>query len=205
MRGVALKLGQFISMQDERDMVSKELIAALESARQHADIMPKTQLQDLMNKELGPGWQEKYFEQFDDKPFAAASIGQVHNAILKDGKQTRVAVKIQFPGVAESIDSDLNTLKRFLIFGNFMPKGLFIEELILGIRNELKNECDYLKEAKSQMIVQNHLINDLRFKVPTVIENLTTTKVLTTTYEEGFTFDQIKNINVAPEIRSRIG
>eukprot|EP00801_Mesodinium_rubrum_P002377 Mrub_02377.p1 GENE.Mrub_02377~~Mrub_02377.p1 ORF type:complete len:570 (-),score=68.87 Mrub_02377:25-1674(-) len=205
MRGVALKLGQFISMQDERDMVSKELIAALESARQHADIMPKTQLQDLMNKELGSGWQEKYFEQFDDKPFAAASIGQVHNAILKDGKQTRVAVKIQFPGVAESIDSDLNTLKRFLIFGNFMPKGLFIEELIYGIRNELKNECDYLKEAKSQMIVQNHLINDLRFKVPTVIENLTTTKVLTTTYEEGFTFDQIKNINVAPEIRSRIG
>jgi len=142
MRGVALKLGQFISMQDERDMVSKELIAALESARQHADIMPKAQLENLMDAELGEGWLDKYFESFDLKPFAAASIGQVHYAVLKDGNNTRVAVKVQFPGVAESIDSDLNTLKRFLILGNFLPKGLFIEDLIKGIRNELKNECD---------------------------------------------------------------
>lgn len=59
MRGVALKLGQFISMQDERDMISKELIAALESARQHADIMPESQLLSLMQNELGPSWESK--------------------------------------------------------------------------------------------------------------------------------------------------
>jgi len=59
MRGVALKLGQFISMQDERDMVSKELISALESARQHADIMPESQLLALMEQELGTNWEDK--------------------------------------------------------------------------------------------------------------------------------------------------
>lgn len=64
----------------------------------------------------------------------------MHRAVLKDG--THVAVKVQFPGVAESIESDLNTLKRFLIFSNFLPKGLFIENMISGIRDELKNECD---------------------------------------------------------------
>lgn len=160
MRGVALKLGQFISMQDERDMISKELISALESARQHADIMPETQLTELLSQQLGSDWFDKHFLEFDKAPFAAASIGQVHKAVLKDG--TKVAVKIQYPGVAESIDSDLNTLKQFLIFGNLMPKGLFIEDLITGIKDELKNECDYRLEAASQIKVKEHLSQDPR-------------------------------------------
>ena len=127
----------------------------------------------------------------------------MHKAVLKDG--TSVAVKVQFPGVAESIDSDLNTLKRFLVFGNFLPKGLFIEDLIKGIRDELKNECDDRIEAASQMQVKEHLIQDPRYKVPTVIESVSTEKIITSTYEEGFTFDEVKLESVAQELKSRIG
>jgi aarF domain-containing kinase len=81
---------------------------ALEKARAEANIMPKSQLKKILKKEYGENWKEK-FAQFDEKPFAAASIGQVHNALSHKGE--KMAIKIQYPGVAESIDSDLNNIK----------------------------------------------------------------------------------------------
>lgn len=97
-----------------------------------------------MQKELGPNWRT-HLPEFDDKPFAAASIGQVHLGKTKDGKE--VAVKIQYPGVADSIDSDIRNLMGILNMWNIFPKGMYMDNLMRVARSELAWECDYVREA----------------------------------------------------------
>ena len=88
----------------------------------------------------------KLFSQFDIKPFAAASIGQVHLAILKETNK-KVAVKVQYPGVEKSIKSDIDNLMTLLSVANLLPKGLYVENVIKHVKVELFNECDYIREA----------------------------------------------------------
>ncbi|KAJ7330689.1 Atypical kinase coq8b, mitochondrial [Desmophyllum pertusum] len=118
MRGAALKLGQMLSIQDN-SFISPELQAIFERVRDSADFMPRWQLEKVLVKELGANWRDKLLE-FDLKPFAAASIGQVHRGVLKDGRP--VAIKIQYPGVGESIDSDINNLMTVLKVSNLYQK-----------------------------------------------------------------------------------
>merc|ERR1719309_658213 len=96
-----------------------------------------------VTSDLGPNWRDK-LEYFEEKPFAAASIGQVHLARLKDGRE--VAMKIQYPGVAQSINSDVNNLMAVLSMSNALPEGLFAEHLIDVMKRELALECDYVRE-----------------------------------------------------------
>lgn len=106
MRGAALKLGQMISIQDE-NILPPEFQEALERVRAGADVMPQKQLESVLKAELGDNWRAKLLE-FNDMPLAAASIGQVHAATMHNGKE--VVMKIQYPGVAESIESDVGRL-----------------------------------------------------------------------------------------------
>ncbi len=92
-------------------MVPPVIRDAMEKARSEADIMPVKQIVKILDKELGAEWQKK-FREINLYPFAAASIGQVHEAILKNGQ--RVAMKIQYTGVGDCIDSDLNNFKRLI-------------------------------------------------------------------------------------------
>jgi aarF domain-containing kinase len=138
---------------------------------------------------LGPDW-EINFSRFDSIPIAAASIGQVHAAILKSGE--KVAVKIQYPGVSKSIDSDLDNLMMLLNFSNFLPKGLYLDNSVRVARKELQMECDYIREAAcmdrfSDLITKYQLTH---FKVPKVYKHLSTGQVLITEYVNGYTIDQ---------------
>ena len=101
-------------MQEEH-IIPKPIREAMVRAQESADIMPQNQLNQVMESQLGKTWRDK-FASFDDKPIAAASIGQVHRAKTLDGLD--VAVKVQYPGVAESVDSDLQNLKRLLGYTN---------------------------------------------------------------------------------------
>ena len=146
MRGAALKLGQVLSIQDQR-LVPPVLTAALERVRAAANVMPADQLQRAMRDELGAEWRQSW-AHFDEKPFAAASIGQVHAGQLHDG--THTVTKVQYPGVAGSIDSDIRNLTMLLKMAAALPPGLFLEHAIEILREELEEECDFKLEASKQ-------------------------------------------------------
>ncbi|XP_010774728.1 chaperone activity of bc1 complex-like, mitochondrial, partial [Notothenia coriiceps] len=107
--------------------------------------MPPGQMMKAVSSDLGPDWRSR-LEFFEEKPFAAASIGQVHAARMKDGRD--VAMKIQYPGVAQSIDSDVNNIMTVLKLSNMLPEGLFPEHMIEVMSRELALECDYIREAE---------------------------------------------------------
>ena len=137
MRGAALKLGQMLILQDESSL-PPPLMRALDRVKQAADYMPKRQLEAQLVSELGENWRANFLD-FNVIPIAAASIGQVHRATLLDG--TEVAIKIQYPGVSDSIDSDLSNLKRVVQMTNLLPPGLFVDNIIQVASVELKAEC----------------------------------------------------------------
>ena len=204
LRGAALKLGQMLSLADEA-LIPPAIAEVLERVRSQADIMPSKQLHAQLSAELGEGWREKLGgAAFGDAPVAAASIGQVHRSTLGDG--TAVAIKVQYPGVAESIDSDLDNLKRLLTYANFLPKGLYLDPMIAVAREELRLECDYVHEATAQRRYQALVADDPDFIVPTVISALSTRRVLTTTWLPGVPIDQVVEASggLGQEDRNRI-
>ncbi|KAJ1439368.1 ubiquinone biosynthesis protein [Ochromonadaceae sp. CCMP2298] len=185
MRGAALKLGQMLSLQDESSL-PPSLAKALARVKQAADYMPRRQLEAQLVTQLGADWQSKVAE-FDFVPIAAASIGQVHRARLHDG--TEVAMKVQYPGVAESIDSDLSNLKTLVQMTNLLPPGLFVDKIIEVASVELKAECDYTKEATAQIEYRELILADKILRkhtyVPQVYSELSSSRVLTTELVPG--------------------
>ncbi|XP_047164557.1 protein ABC transporter 1, mitochondrial [Vigna umbellata] len=199
MRGAALKIGQMLSIQDE-SLVPAPILAALEIVRQGADVMPKSQLNEVLDSELGPGWSSKLIS-FDYEPIAAASIGQVHQAVMKDGMQ--VAMKIQYPGVADSIDSDIDNVKLLLNYTNLIPKGLYLDRAIKVAKEELSRECDYRLEAANQKRFRDLLAGIDGFYVPIVVDAISSRRVLTTELVYGITIDKVASLD--QETRNHIG
>ncbi|MBN3314403.1 COQ8A kinase, partial [Atractosteus spatula] len=190
-RGAALKLGQMLSIQDDA-FINPQLAKIFERVRQSADFMPIKQMMKALNNDLGPNWRDK-LEFFEERPFAAASIGQVHLAKLKDGRE--VAMKIQYPGVAQSINSDVNNLMTVLSMSNSLPEGLFPEHLIEVMSRELALECDYIREAECARKFKELLKDHPLFYVPAVIDELSSRHVLTTELVPGFPLDQADDLS----------
>jgi aarF domain-containing kinase len=202
MRGAALKIGQMLSLSDET-LIPPQIAKALERVRTQADVMPRRQLERVMESELGEDWRTKLGgDGFEDAPVAAARIGQVHRATLADGRV--VAVKVQYPGVAESIASDINNLRALLSIGNFLPKGLYIESVMAVAREELTAECDYLREAACQERFRANVGDDRDFEVPAVVREATTRRVLTTTWVRGMPIDQVEARGLSQGVRDAI-
>ncbi|XP_006016618.1 atypical kinase COQ8A, mitochondrial [Alligator sinensis] len=197
-RGAALKLGQMLSIQDDA-FINPHLQRIFERVRQSADFMPIKQMMKTLNSDLGPNWRDK-LEFFEERPFAAASIGQVHLARLKNGKE--VAMKIQYPGVAQSIYSDVNNLMTVLSMSNILPDGLFPEHLIEVLSRELALECDYKREAACAKRFRELLKDHPLFYVPAVVDELCSQHVLTTELVSGFPLDQAEELS--QEIRNEI-
>uniref|UniRef100_A0A8C1NDI7 Atypical kinase COQ8A, mitochondrial n=1 Tax=Cyprinus carpio TaxID=7962 RepID=A0A8C1NDI7_CYPCA len=190
-RGAALKLGQMLSIQDDA-FINPQLAKIFDRVRQSADFMPIKQMMKALNNDLGPNWRDKV-DLFEERPFAAASIGQVHLARMKDGRE--VAMKIQYPGVAQSINSDVNNLMTVLSMSNALPEGLFPDHLIDVMRRELALECDYIREAKCARKFKELLKDHPFFYVPEVIDELSSQHVLTTELVPGFPLDQADGLS----------
>ncbi|XP_068106886.1 atypical kinase COQ8B, mitochondrial [Hyperolius riggenbachi] len=197
-RGAALKLGQMLSIQDN-SFISPQLQKIFERVRQSADYMPSWQMSKVLDEELGPGWRDK-LAYFEEKPFAAASIGQVHLARLLDGRE--VAMKIQYPGIAQSIKSDVENLLSILKMSVAIPEGLFAEHGVQILQKELAWECDYLREAECAKKFRQLLSDDPFLKVPQVIDDLTTNRVLTVELVSGVPLDQCAEMD--QDIRNQI-
>lgn len=176
MRGAALKVGQMVSFQDLL-ILPLEIQQILLRVQNSAHYMPPGQLHRVMASELGQDWKKKHFAKFVDVPFAAASIGQVHDAVTTD--LTPVVVKVQYPGVLDSIDSDLNNLLLILTALSILPKGLFLDRTIANARVELKWECDYIREAQNLIRFRELLKDDPVFEVPRVLHQMCGEHVLT--------------------------
>ena len=137
-----------------------------------------------MSAELGPDWRDN-FSSFDAIPFASASIGQVHRATLTPTfakshsiPYLDVAIKIQFPNIHTSIRSDLSNLALILHASSLLPKGLFLDKTLEAMQDELEDECDYEKEAEAARRFQSALKGDERFGVMSVVDALSTKRVL---------------------------
>jgi len=191
MRGAALKLGQMMSFQDSK-MLPKPIHDVLQRVQDSADYMPASQRNAVIASDLGPDWHDM-FEAFEEKPIAAASIGQVHRAVMKDGQ--RVAVKVQYPGVAASISSDLSNLSVLLTASRLLPKGLYLDKTIANARTELAWECDYIREAEGARRFQELLATDEAFSVPTIIAEASGKQVLTMEFMEGMGVTKLQNMS----------
>ncbi|MCP5044056.1 MAG: AarF/ABC1/UbiB kinase family protein, partial [bacterium] len=174
MRGAAMKVGQMLSLLDE-EVLPREFADALAILRDAADTMPESQVRKTLVSEYGHDWW-KQFEEFDFEPIASASIGQVHTATLKDGRE--VALKIQYPGVAESIDSDVSNLATALKTARVLPIGLDIDGIIEEAKKQLKQEADYVTESKYLLRYKTLLADDPRYRVPALIPEFTTPHIL---------------------------
>lgn len=202
MRGAALKLGQMLSMQDET-ILPAPVQAALERVRAGADAMPEWQLERAMTAALGPGWRDKLAE-FDPEPMAAASIGQVHRGVLvPDLGGEEVAIKVQYPGVADSIQSDIANLGRLLRLTGAVPKGLFLDHAMEVASRELAEECDYRLEAAHQTAFRAMLhAPRTGVSVPRVVPELSSRSALTTTLAPGMPLDQVAALS--QEVRDAV-
>ncbi|KAG7313216.1 hypothetical protein JYU34_000315 [Plutella xylostella] len=192
-RGAALKLGQLLSIQDE-SVISPELQKIFERVRQSADFMPAWQVDKVMTTQLGPEWRS-LVKSFEDKPFAAASIGQVHLATLHNGQE--VAIKIQYPGVAKGIDSDIDNLVGVMKVWNMFPKGMFIDNIVQVAKKELSWEVDYLREAECTKKFKQLLAPYPEYFVPDVVDSLCSQEVMTTELIEGTPLDQLFEVDYA--------
>jgi aarF domain-containing kinase len=210
MRGAALKMGQMLSIQDE-SLLPPPLTRALKQVRQGADAMPQYQLQQQLQAQLGDDWLDKRFVTFDKLPFAAASVGQCHRAtIIPHGHQVEpqnVVVKVQYPGVGRSIESDLQNLAMLIQWTGMAPKGLFLDNVIRVGKEELQVECDYQREMAAQLrmkelVESDPILVDNKFVVPQVFPHLSTSEVITTAYCPGGTIDKVSHLD--QEERNRI-
>ncbi|KAI0028951.1 ABC1 family-domain-containing protein [Vararia minispora EC-137] len=180
MRGAALKVGQFLSIQDTH-VLPPEVDRVFRRVQNSAHYMPNWQMEKVFTDALGASWRTN-FASFDPIPFAAASIGQVHRAVLAaavspTGRDEPVAVKVQFPNIRESVESDIGYLKVLLTAGRLLPKGLFLDKTIAAMKEELADECNYTREAQflREFGDNNHLGGDPKFKVPWVWDGSTST------------------------------
>ncbi|BCS02328.1 protein kinase COQ8 [Aspergillus luchuensis] len=190
MRGAALKLGQMLSIQDTK-MLPDSIHEVLQRVQDRADYMPASQRDKVLTDNLGPNWRD-LFSSFDEIPMAAASIGQVHGAVLASTGQP-VAVKIQYPGVADSIDSDLNNLSILLTASRLLPRGLYLDKTIANARTELAWECDYHREATCGEHFRSLLADDPVFHIPAIIPEASGKQVLTMERLNGIAVTKIQN------------
>lgn len=182
LKGGAMKFGQALSVFESAlpEEVAGPYRAALTKLQEAAPPMPTRTVHAVLAERLGKDWRELFLE-FEDKPAAAASIGQVHRAVWQDGRE--VAVKVQYPGAGEALLSDLNQLSRFArLLGPLIP-GMDIKPLIAELRDRVSEELDYSLEAQAQHAHAEEFTDDPDVVVPDVVHQCE--QVLVTEWIDG--------------------
>jgi len=188
LKGGAMKFGQALSVFESAlpEEVAGPYRAALTKLQEAAPPMPTRTVHTVLEERLGEDWHDLFVE-FEDKPSAAASIGQVHRAVWHDGRE--VAVKVQYPGAGEALLSDLNQLSRFArLLGPLMP-GMDVKPLIAELRDRVSEELDYGLEAQAQQAHAEEFADDPDVLVPAVVHQCE--QVLVTEWIDGIPLSEV--------------
>ncbi|WP_165950545.1 AarF/ABC1/UbiB kinase family protein [Actinomadura sp. GC306] len=168
LKGGAMKVGQLMSIFEAGlpEEIAGPFRASLTRLQEAAPPMPAATTHRVLAEGLGEDWREK-FREFDDRPAAAASIGQVHKAVWHDGRT--VAVKVQYPGAAKALMSDFNQISRVSrLFTPLFP-GVEVKPVIADLKRRLEKELDYVDEARAQTAFHDAYAGDPDFLVPAVV------------------------------------
>ncbi|WP_347833434.1 AarF/ABC1/UbiB kinase family protein [uncultured Planktomarina sp.] len=198
MRGAAMKIGQLMSM-DAGDVLPPELSQILVRLRDNAHPMPPAQLKRVLNAEWPAQWLRS-FHKFDVQPIAAASIGQVHRGQLTDGRD--LAIKVQYPGVAKSIDSDIANVGVLMRMSGLLPKGFELASYLEEGRKQLHEETNYNREATQLKRFGDLLADKTQFVVPEIHGDWSTANILTMTYVAGVPIESVAE--ETQEIRDQV-
>ncbi|MBQ0752643.1 MAG: AarF/ABC1/UbiB kinase family protein [Gammaproteobacteria bacterium] len=189
MKGAVMKVGQIASQM--QDLLPEEIAEALTVLQKASAPMPFSIIRRQLKHQLGDD-PANLFKTFDEVPFAAASIGQVHKATTLDGRE--VVVKVQYPAVKSSIDSDMRQLRRILRLGAlFKVDEKTLDAIFKEIKEQLDEELDYKKEAQNIVRFREFHRNDKWLIIPEVVDELSADQVLTLIYEPGDDLDTIAN------------
>jgi predicted unusual protein kinase regulating ubiquinone biosynthesis (AarF/ABC1/UbiB family) len=204
MKGAAMKLGQLASfidievLPDEYREIYQEQLARL---RTSAPAMPWERVVKVLESEYREQRLDELFEDIEREAFAAASIGQVHRATLHDGRT--VALKVQYPDVAEALESDLQNMGMIVRLGKALAPGLDPKAIAAEIRERVMEELDYEYEAQNQRSFARAYRGHPFIYVPDVLTRLSRRRVLVTEYVEGMGFEEVKRLD--KEERDRFG
>ncbi len=189
LRGAAMKVGQLMSM-DAGDLIPPVLSDMMARLRSEAVSMPMSQLVTVLDKAWGDGWSAR-FERFTFTPAAAASIGQVHHAITREGQA--LAIKVQYPGVKESIESDVDNVAALLRMTGLLPTTIEITSILSEAKKQLHAEADYQREQDWLQHYADQLGQMDEFLLPKPYPQLTTPHVLAMTWVEGCPIESLVN------------
>ena len=201
LKGAVMKVGQIASQ--TQDLLPKEISEALKKLQKEAPPVDFSVIAQQVEKELGAPPSE-LFKSFDSKPYAAASIGQVHRAVTKSG--IPVVVKVQYPGVDRSVDSDLKQLKLTLKLGGLlkMPKAS-VDDLFEEIKERLHEELDYENEALNLKRFRKFHQQDAKILIPRVIDDLSSRHILTLEYVPGDHIEDLSSRGYSQETVNELG
>src|SRR5690348_14868764 len=204
MKGAAMKLGQFASFIDTefipeeyRDIYQEQLA----KLRTDAPPMPWEKVEKVLDEEYEGESISELFADFEKEAFAAASIGQVHRAELLDGRQ--VAVKIQYPGIAEALDADLRNAGTIVRLARALAPGLDAKAIAKELRERVMEELDYEYEAQNQRTFSRAYRDHPFIYVPEVITRLSRRRVLVTEFVDGIDFERVREL--PQEEKDRVG
>ena len=192
LRGAAMKLGQMISM-DAGDFLPPELAQIMARLRDNGHHMPPQQLQQVLAAQWGKDWRAR-FQRFEPRPIAAASIGQVHRATTHDGHS--LAIKVQYPGIRESIAADVDNVATLLRVSGLLPRELDVGPLLNEAKRQLAEEADYEREGMQMTRFGELLADDPGVVVPRLDTEFTTNSVLAMSFVEG---EPIESLVTAPQ------
>jgi predicted unusual protein kinase regulating ubiquinone biosynthesis (AarF/ABC1/UbiB family) len=201
LRGAFMKLIQMLSMRS--DLLPPEVVNILSVVQSSVPPMDYSLIQDQVKKELGVS-PEQLFKNFESEAFAAASLGQVHKAQLKNGAE--VVVKIQYPGVDETVEQDLQNMRALLnvftrLTRDVLRQKFEVDELYQEMQERLQEELDYVHEAKNINRFRRLFAGDDEVIIPRVFPKFSSRRVLTMEYIDGYKFQDILAPGVDAELK----
>jgi len=201
LKGGAMKVGQAMSVFEAAlpEELAGPYRAALGQLQEAAPALPAATVHQVLAEQMGPSWRTK-FKEFDDRPAAAASIGQVHRAKWRDG--TDVAVKIQYPGAGDALISDFRQIGRIMRLAGPLTPGIDMKPLVAELQSRIAEELDYGREAKAQRKYAKTYAGDEDFLIPKV--RAATDQVLVSDWISGTPLRQVIESGTQAE-RDRAG